>query len=130
VRRGKGLPCRARTPDACPSKPAFYCPSRNAVAVDLPALQQMGQFGDEAEMVLPQGDNTSISVVTSRYTLAVQREHGLRIDSPVSALRTACLTGVAQRKMADPIPLPSGKTLVLTAGDIDEAVAAAPARAA
>ena len=54
----------------------------------------------------------------SRYTLAVQRERGDPLDTPVAALRTACLTGVGQRAMAEP-----GGDLVLTAGDLDEAVA-------
>ena len=54
--------------------------------------------------------------------MAVQHERGLPIDSPESALRAACLTGVAQGKMAQQIDVPSGKTLVLTAGDVDKAI--------
>ncbi len=38
-------------------------------------------------------------------------------------MRTACLTGVANRDMSDPVRLPSGQSLQLTAGDLDEAVA-------
>jgi hypothetical protein len=41
----------------------------------------------------------------------------------MTALRTACLTGFVHRKMAQPIALPSGNTLVITAGDLDKAVA-------
>jgi hypothetical protein len=41
----------------------------------------------------------------------------LPLDTPVAALRTACITGVGQAEMADP-----DRTLVLTAGDTDEAV--------
>jgi len=37
---------------------------------------------------------------------------------PVDRLRTACLTGVAHRKMAEPIDLSSGNHLTLTAGDL------------
>jgi hypothetical protein len=37
-------------------------------------------------------------------------------------LRTACLTGVAHRRLAEPIEVPSQHKLVLTAGDLDEAV--------
>jgi hypothetical protein len=44
------------------------------------------------------------------------------MQSPWTALRTACLTGVVHRKMAEPIDLPSGQQLLLTAGDLDEAV--------
>ena len=29
-----------------------------------------------------QGDNTALSIVVSRYVLAVQRERGLPLDSP------------------------------------------------
>src|SRR5699024_8170577 len=69
-----------------------------------------------------QGDNTAISVVTSRYALAVQQQRGVDLDTPRAAMRTACLTGVAQRRMAEPIDLPSGGNLVLSGGDLDEAI--------
>lgn len=58
----------------------------------------------------------------SRYALAVQHERGLPMQSPWTGLRTACLIGVVQGKMAEPIDLPSENQLVLTAGDLDEAV--------
>jgi len=112
----------AKCPDAQASDPASYCPANNTIYVDLPKLQDMGSPAGESQKVLLQGDNTAISVVTSRYALAVQHERGLRLDSPESALRAACLTGAAQRKMAEPIALSSGNTLVLTAGDVDEAI--------
>ena len=112
----------ANCPDAQFTKPASYCPANNTIYVDLPALQEMGAAADESQMVLLQGDNTAISVFTSRYTLALQHERGLTLDTPDTALRAACLTGVAQRKMAEPIELSSGNTLVLTAGDVDEAI--------
>ena len=44
------------------------------------------------------------------------------MQSPWTALRTACLTGVVHRKMAEPIDTPDQKELLLTAGDLDEAV--------
>jgi predicted metalloprotease len=113
---------RGCSPEQQP-KPAAYCPASNTVAVDLAALQKMGAAADENKTVLLQGDNTALSVVTSRYTLAVQHERGLPLDSPQTAMRTACLTGVVQRKMAEPIALPSGRRLVLAAGDVDQAVA-------
>jgi predicted metalloprotease len=112
----------ANCSDAKATKPASYCPGSNTINVDMPALQQMGAPADESDFVLLQGDNTALSVVTSRYMLALQHEKGVALDSPVAALRTACLTGVAQREMAEPPDLPSGKTLVLTAGDVDEAI--------
>jgi hypothetical protein len=86
-------------------------------------MQQLGSPADESNYVLLQGDNTALSVLTSRYALAVQHENGDPLDTPVAALRTACLTGVAQAAMADSIATPDGRSLSLTAGDLDEAVA-------
>ncbi|OSC42685.1 peptidase [Mycobacterium decipiens] len=112
----------ANCADAKPSPPAAYCPATNTIVVDLPALARMAKVATAAEYSLPQGDDTSLSIVMSRYALAVQHERGLPMQSPWTALRTACLTGVAHRKMAEPIELPSGQQLILTAGDLDEAV--------
>jgi predicted metalloprotease len=120
-------PTLSLSPADCPgaqgSGPASYCPATNTITVDLPALKQMGKPEDESDYVLIQGDNTALSVVTSRFMLALEHERGQQLDSATAALRTACLTGVAQRRMADPIKTPSGDQLVLTAGDLDEAVA-------
>ena len=107
---------------ASEQQPVVYCPDSNTIAVDMPTLRQVGAPADESDFVLLQGDNTALSMVTSRYALALQHERGLALNSPVAAMRTACLTGVAQRKMADPIRGPSGNQLVLGAGDLDEAV--------
>jgi hypothetical protein len=112
----------ADCPDAKSSPPASYCPATNTIVVDLPGLATMGKVADENERTLPQGDDTALSIVMSRYALAVQRERGLPMQSPWTALRTACLTGVVHRRMAEPIDLPSQQQLVLTAGDLDEAV--------
>lgn len=109
--------------DAKPSPPASYCPATNTISVDLPALATMGKVAGEQEHSLPQGDDTALSIVMSRYALAVQHERGLAMQSPWTALRTACLTGIAHRKMSANIELASGNSLVLTAGDLDEAVA-------
>ena len=108
--------------DAQATEGASYCPANNTIYVDLPELQKMGKSADESQKVLLQGDNTAISLVTSRYALAVQHERGMAVNTPESALRAACLTGVAQRKMAEPIELSNGNTLVLSAGDVDEAI--------
>ncbi len=107
----------ANCPDAETISPASYCPATNTINVNLPALQELGTPKSEEQGVLLQGDNTALSVVTSRYALAVQRERGLPLESPVTALRTACLTGVAQGRMAEP-----GSPLALSAGDTDEAI--------
>jgi predicted metalloprotease len=107
-----------------PTKFAAYCPSSNSVTVDLPALQQIAAPASERnQQVLLQGDNTALSLVTSRYVMALQRERGLELNSPTAAMRTACLTGVAQREMAQPIAVTSGRGLTLGAGDLDEAIA-------
>jgi len=115
---------RANCPDAQANPPASYCPATNTVVVDLPALQQMGAAASESNYVLVQGEDTALSVVMSRYVLDLERERGLPLDTPTAALRTACLTGVAHRRiMAEPVKLASGNSLVMTAGDLDEAVA-------
>ncbi|MEZ0365049.1 neutral zinc metallopeptidase [Mycobacterium sp. pUA109] len=108
--------------DAEPSPPASYCPATNTINIDLPALQEMGQSANEANKVMLQGDDTAFSVVMSRYALAVQRERGAGLTSAMAGLRTACLTGVGQRGMADPSGIAEGKGLILSAGDLDEAV--------
>jgi hypothetical protein len=43
----------------------------------------------------------------------------LALNTPTTALRTACLTGAAQRAMSDKS---GGSTFILTAGDVDEAI--------
>lgn len=102
---------------------ATYCPDTNTVAIDLPALQQIGAPADEHSHKLLQGDNTAISLIASRYALAIEHERGLPLNTPQAAMRTACLAGVTQRGMAQQVSLPSGQGLTLGAGDLDEAVA-------
>ncbi|KUI22101.1 peptidase [Mycobacterium sp. IS-1496] len=109
-------------PEGAASPPTSYCPSTNTIVVDLPSLQAMSTPADREDYALPQGDNTGLSAVTSRYSLSLQHARGEPLDAASTALLTACLTGVAQAAMADPIKLPSGNSLQLAAGDIDEAV--------
>ncbi|MFV1362179.1 peptidase [Mycolicibacterium elephantis] len=100
--------------------PTAYCPASHRIYIDLNALQAAGEPKTEDEhQVLVQGDNTALSMVTSRYALAVEHERGVRIDTPIAALRTACLTGVAQAHMTED----KGVDFVLSPGDVDEAVA-------
>ncbi len=108
--------------DASPSPPASYCPAANTINVDLAGLQRIGAYADSQSHELLQGDDTAFSVVTSRYMLAVEHQQGLALTGERAAMRTACLTGVAQRNMATPVALPSGRTMVLNAGDLDEAI--------
>ncbi|OPX05641.1 peptidase [Mycobacterium sp. AT1] len=105
--------------DAKPSPAASYCPQSNTIFVDVPTLAEMGRPSDREDYTLLQGDNTALSVVTSRYALAIEHERGVPLDSATAALRTACVTGVAQRAMSEN----AGLALTLTAGDLDEAVA-------
>jgi predicted metalloprotease len=111
--------------DAKSTKGASYCPATNTIIADLPTLQDLGKpggAGGAMDKEMLQGDNTSFSIVVSRYVLAVQRERGLPLDAPMTGVRTACLTGAAQRHMAEPIEVPSKKKLVLTGGDLDKAL--------
>lgn len=110
-------------PSARPSPPASYCPDTNTIVVDLAELQALAAPSDQVDVGdLAGGDNTAFSVLISRYTLALQHARGLVLDNAEAALRTACLTGVATAKMIKPVNLPNGDTILLTAGDVDEAV--------
>ena len=113
--------------DARPSPPVSYCPATNTIAVDLGGLQDLGTAteGYDADSSGPplQGDNTAYSVLTSRYMMALQHEHGgVSLDTAEAGLRTACLTGVATTKLSKTITTPNGDAVALTAGDLDEAV--------
>ena len=111
---------RSECTGATVTEPTSYCPDPNKIFVDMPALAAAGKPRNEDEdEVLVQGDNTALSMVTSRYALAVQKERGVKIDTPTAALRTACLTGVAQGQMTDS----NGADFILSPGDTDEAVA-------
>ncbi|OBG04178.1 neutral zinc metallopeptidase [Mycolicibacter sinensis] len=123
---GLSRPPKLATSGKCPSghepDPVAYCPETDTIVVDMPGLQDMSAPTDQSTMGMPQGDNTGLSAVTSRYALAVQSERGVGLESATAALRTACLTGVAQRRMAEPMTLSSGPGLTLAGGDLDEAV--------
>ena len=72
--------------DAKPSPPASYCPDSNTIFVDISALAEMGKPADREDYTLLQGDNSALSVVTSRYALAVQHER-----RRTAGLRGGCL---------------------------------------
>ena len=117
-------PQLSTSPGSCSSgqraEPAAYCAGSNTVVVDLPALQELSVPSDQSSMTeLPNGDNTGLSIVTSRYVLAVQQQRGVALESASAALRTACLTGVAQRRMAT---ASADDEMSLGGGDLDEAV--------
>jgi hypothetical protein len=111
----------AKCPDTRPTPPASFCPTTNTIAVDLVAMKKLGAAG-EGPIGLT-GDNTAYSVLISRYMLAMQHARGLSVDTAQAGLRTACLTGVGTRKLAQQVRTPDGNTVALTAGDLDEAVA-------
>ena len=114
----------AACPDARSGAPASYCPATNTIIVDLSALQALGTPAEGEGGLVLQGDNTAYSVLVSRYTLALQHEHGgVVLDDAEAGLRTACLTGVATTKLSSAVTMPDGSTVGLTAGDLDEAVA-------
>ncbi len=113
-------------PDARPSPPASFCPATNTIAVDLPGLEKIGTAldADQDPTAMLSGDNSAYSVLMSRYMLAIQHARGgLDLGSAEAGLRTACLTGVATTQLSQQVNAPDGSTVVLTAGDIDEAVA-------
>lgn len=109
-------------PDARPSPPASYCPATNVITVELTDLAALGTQSDTTEG-LATGDNTAYSVLASRFVLALQREHGgVTLNDARAALRTACLTGVATRRLSTEVVTTDGSSISLTAGDLDEAV--------
>ncbi|MGH3724222.1 MAG: peptidase [Mycobacterium sp.] len=103
------------------SPAAVYCPHSNTVALDLPQLAKLAQPTHDRGQIT--GDFTAYSMVISRYALAIENQHGLPLDNGQSALRTACLTGVASAAMSK-ATTPTGEPnpMVLAAGDLDEAV--------
>jgi predicted metalloprotease len=110
-------------PNTRPSPPASYCPADNTIVVDLTDLAAMGIKNEDDGGIAPaNGDNTAFSVLTSRYMLSLQSARGVPLNNAKAALRTACLTGVANAKLSRNMTLSNGDSLVLTAGDIDEAV--------
>lgn len=103
------------------SPPAVYCPNSNTIALDLRQLTNLARPTHDQGQVT--GDFTAYSVVISRYALAIENQHGLPLDNGQSALRTACLTGVASAAMARPTtPTQEPNPMVLGASDLDEAV--------
>ena len=81
-------PTLSTTGEGCSAtqqQPVAYCADSNTIGVDLPTLRQIGAPADESDFVLLQGDNTALSMVTSRYVLALQQEKGLPLNTPVAA---------------------------------------------
>ncbi|MFI9452426.1 neutral zinc metallopeptidase [Amycolatopsis sp. NPDC052450] len=107
-----GAACGVTAEDAL----ASYCSESNQINLDLDGLVRIGtppRRGRQGGI----GDFAAFAEVASRYTLAVQQEGGFRLDGPVAAQRTACLTGFWASTIVD------GGALTLSPGDLDEAIA-------
>ncbi|EME57189.1 neutral zinc metallopeptidase [Amycolatopsis decaplanina] len=107
-----GAACGVTTEDAL----ASYCSEANQINLDLDGLVRIGtppRRGRQGGI----GDFAAFAEVASRYTLALQQEGGFRLDGPVAAQRTACLTGFWASTIVD------GGALTLSPGDLDEAIA-------
>ncbi|MFB8280822.1 metallopeptidase [Nocardia colli] len=111
--------------DGAVTEPVSYCPATNTIATDIPALAERGASNWDVDDPLPlkvTGDYNGYIVFISRYTLAVQRNHGQQLVGAKAGLRAACLSGVITGKIAQPgRPVAQGD-IALSAGDLDEAV--------
>ena len=68
------------------------------------------------------GDYNAYVLLASRYTLAMQKENGQSLDTPQTALRAACLSGVITAALSPTNAAASGAQVTLSPGDLDEAV--------
>ncbi|WP_378737304.1 metallopeptidase [Nocardia brasiliensis] len=107
------------------TEPVSYCPDKNTIGTDIPALAERGASNWDVDDPLPlkvTGDYNGYVVFISRYTLAVQQNHGQQLLGPKAGLRAACLSGVVTGKLATPNRPASQGDIGLAAGDLDEAV--------
>ncbi|WP_225728717.1 MULTISPECIES: metallopeptidase [unclassified Nocardia] len=107
-------------PQVTPTDPVSYCPNSNKIGVDLPTLAKRGASMVDKDPLgaTVSGNYAAFVVFISRYVLAVEQDRKLSLTGADTAgLRTACLSGVATAKLADPSSDPR-----LTAGDLDAAV--------
>lgn len=107
--------------DAQATPPVSYCPADRTLAVDVPALAEIGTPSQDssARSTLPSvvtGDFSAFVLVAARYVLAVQQEQGVRLDDALTGLRSVCLAGSWATATS------SGGDLQLSPGDLDEAV--------
>ncbi|ONM48278.1 neutral zinc metallopeptidase [Nocardia donostiensis] len=111
--------------DGTSTAPVSYCPSSNTIATDIDGLAERGTAENDLDDPLPvkvTGDYNGYLVFIARYSLAVQRDQGLRLVGAKAGLRAACLSGVVTGKLAQPGRPPSQGDITLAAGDLDEAV--------
>ncbi|WP_194834114.1 metallopeptidase [Nocardia sp. XZ_19_369] len=118
---GAKITCR----NGVPTEPVSYCPEKNTIGTDIPALAQRGTSNWDVDDPLPlkvTGDYNGYIVFISRYTLAVQQNQGLQLVGAKTGLRAACLSGVITGKLAQPGRTSGQGDISLAAGDLDEAV--------
>jgi predicted metalloprotease len=118
---GAKIDCR----NGVTTEPVSYCPAKNTIATDIPALAERGTSNIDEDDPLPvkvTGDYNGYIVFISRYTLAVQQNNGQKLVGAKTGLRAACLSGVVTGKLAQPGRTASQGDIVLAAGDLDEAV--------
>jgi len=105
----------AKCADVKTTSPTAYCPATDTVSMDMAKLKAIGTPTKKGAGI---GDFAAFGEVASRYVLSVQKAANLPLDDVNTGLRTACLVGhwgASMKKETD--------HLVLSAGDLDEAVA-------
>ncbi|MGN2641568.1 metallopeptidase [Nocardia takedensis] len=118
---GAQITCR----DGAATPPVSYCPTTNTIATDVGDLAQRGLADTDDDNPLPvkvTGDYNGYVVFISRYTLAVQQDHGQQLVGAKTGLRAACLAGYVTGKLSDPNRSKNQGDISLSAGDLDEAV--------
>lgn len=112
--------------DAAATEPVSYCPSSNTIGISVDELAERGTPGriGRRELIRTDitGDYNAYVLLASRYTLAVQKERGQSLDTPQTALRAACLSGVITAALSPANAATSGAQVTLSPGDLDEAV--------
>ncbi|WP_424809580.1 neutral zinc metallopeptidase [Rhodococcus sp. 27YEA15] len=112
--------------DAVTTEPVSYCPATNTIGISVPELAERGTPGRMGRRELIQtnitGDYNAYVLLVSRYTLAMQKGRGQPLDSPQTALRAACLSGVITAALSPTNAAASGAQVTLSPGDLDEAV--------
>jgi predicted metalloprotease len=105
--------------------PAAFCLDDNTVSFDKAAIVKLGtppkRGEDPGEDGVGIGDFAAFAEIASRYTFAVQKAVGLKLDDERAGLRTACLVG-AWARIAEQ-PGTNENPLRISPGDLDEAVA-------
>lgn len=107
--------------DATATEPVSYCPASDTIGVSLPELAERGtpRGGGPDDLTTDvRGDFGAYVLVSSRFTLAVQRARGDSLTDPKTALRAACLSGAWTAATA----VGQAGSLTLSPGDLDEAV--------